>query len=88
MRLSRLLLIPLLGLLAGCNYVHFGRLPTAASDPAVAQENADLRSEKKLLQQELALTRREGETLRAALEAGRAGTADEAAPSRLLSVMR
>ena len=88
MRLSRLLLIPLLGLLAGCNYVHFGRLPSAASDAAVAQENADLRSEKKLLQQELALTRREGETLRAALEAGRAGTADAALSARLSETTR
>jgi len=88
MRFSRLLLLPLLGLLGGCNYVHFGRLPTVAADPAVAQENSDLRAEKKLLQQELALTRREGDTLRAALEAGRSGTADAALSARLSETTR
>ena len=88
MRFSRLLLLPLLGLLGGCNYVHFGRLPTAAVDPAVAQENSDLRAEKKLLQQELALTRREGDTLRAALEAGRSGPADSALSARLNETTR
>ena len=88
MRLARLLLIPLFGLLSGCNYVHIGRLPKGVADPAVVQENADLRSEKRLLQQELVLARKEGDTLRTALEAGRAGTADAALSARLNETTR
>jgi nucleoid-associated protein YgaU len=52
----------------GCNYVHFGRLKNAPSDAALATDNADLRIEKKLLQQELAIARKEGDALRAALD--------------------
>ena len=56
--------------LSGCGFVHFGSLPP--SDPRVAQENTDLRLEKSILQQELAIVRKEGDRLRTALEA-RAG---------------
>ena len=57
-------------MLSGCGFVHFGSLPP--SDPRVAQENTDLRLEKSILQQELAIVRKEGDRLRTALEA-RAG---------------
>jgi chromosome segregation ATPase len=73
MRLSRLSLALLLLLaLPGCGYVHFGRLPEAATtvvgDEKLLKENSDLRLEKKMLQQELALTRAQGEALRFAIE--------------------
>ncbi len=57
-------------LLSGCGYVHFGKLPKAAPTPnaTLAAENANLRMEKKMLQQELALARKEGIALRDALE--------------------
>lgn len=56
---------------SGCGYVHFGRVRPA--DPTVLSENADLRTEKKILQQELAIARKEGEGLRLALQAKTAG---------------
>lgn len=57
-------------LLSGCGYVHFGKLPEVAPTPdaALAAENTNLRMEKKMLQQELALARKEGIALRDALE--------------------
>lgn len=63
----------IVGLLSSCGYVHVGRLPAPAATPIVAderlaRENTDLRLEKKLLQQELALTRAQGEALRRAIE--------------------
>ena len=59
--------------LSGCGYVHVGRLPapatvTVVGDAKLTKENFDLRLEKKLLQQELALTRAQGDALRMALE--------------------
>jgi len=55
--------------LPGCNYVHFGRLDqSAGSDSALVVENTDLRLEKKILQQELAIARKEGDALREALK--------------------
>ncbi len=67
-----LLSLPLLLLLSGCGYVHVGRLPgpitTRVGDDKLMTENADLRMEKKMLQQELALTRSQGDALRMALE--------------------
>ena len=60
--------------LSGCSYVHFGKLPP--SDPRMAQENSDLRLEKSILQQELAIVRKEGDRLRTVVEA-RAGGARE-----------
>lgn len=73
------LALPALLSLSGCGYVHIGRLPEATAtavgsgqgDDKVVRENADLRTEKKMLQQELALSRAQGEALRSALE-GRA----------------
>ena len=88
MRLSRLALIPLLGLLGGCTYVHFGKLPETASAPALAQENTELRTEKKILQQELTLARKEGETLRSAIESGKSAVSDVALTARLNETSR
>ena len=59
--------------LSGCNYVHFGRLPpppeaTVVGDDQLLKENSDLRLEKKMLQQELALSHAQGDALRMAVE--------------------
>lgn len=63
---------PVLLLLSGCGYVHLGRLPapttTVIGDDKLLRENSDLKTEKKILQQELALTRAQGDALRFALE--------------------
>ena len=64
----------LLAMLAftGCGYVHFGHLPevqtTVVGDEKLLTENSDLRLEKKMLQQELALARAQGDALRFAIE--------------------
>lgn len=66
-----LLLLPALSalLFCGCGYVHIGRLePLNSGDTTTVGENSDLRAEKKMLQEELALARKEGAALRAALE--------------------
>ncbi len=82
MRAVRVLgLLSLLPLFAGCGFVHFGRLPEAgpiAGDAAAAQAYSSLSTNHKILQQELALARKEGETLRVALERaqGQAGPGD------------
>ena len=64
--------LPLLLGLSGCGYVHVGRVPqpvtTVIGDPQLMKENSDLRVEKKMLQQELALSRAQGEALRMAIE--------------------
>ena len=69
-RRTALLAAPMLLLLSGCGYVHFGPLPEAPSatptgrgDDQLRQENTDLRLEKKMLQQELALSRAQGDAL-------------------------
>ncbi len=76
MRPSRIgplfVLVPVLAL-SGCGYVHFGRVPEARpvaplGDEQLLKENANLRTEKKILQQELALTRAQGDALRMAIE--------------------
>lgn len=59
--------------LSGCGYVHVGKLPTTPAttvvgDDKLLKENADLRTEKKILQQELALTRAQSDALRFAIE--------------------
>lgn len=65
---------PLLLAVSGCGYVHLGRAPTAptgeavVTDETLTKENSDLRLEKKMLQQELALTRAQGDALRTAIE--------------------
>jgi nucleoid-associated protein YgaU len=71
-RTALFLSAPLLLALSGCGYVHVGRLPvpsaTVIGNEQLVQENADLKLEKKLLQQELALTRAQGEALRMTIE--------------------
>lgn len=54
-------------LFSGCAYIHFGRLPAGTRDNAAAQESMDLRTEKKILQQELAIARKENDALRNSL---------------------
>ncbi len=66
--------LALLGPLAfsGCGYVHVGRLPDPVTnvigDEKLLKENSELRTEKKILQQELALTRAQGDALRSTIE--------------------
>jgi len=72
-RVSLLLVLPLLTALAGCNYIHFGRLDRITGDAALAAENADLRTEQKLLKEELAIAHKEGDALRAELDRPPAG---------------
>ena len=54
--------------LSGCSYIHFGRIDKAHLDAKLATENSDLRVEKKMLQQELAIAQKENNTLRTAIE--------------------
>jgi nucleoid-associated protein YgaU len=68
-----LLLLAFAMLATGCHYVHFGRPERFRTDAKLAAENADLRIEKKLLQQELTIARKEGEALRAAVDRPREG---------------
>jgi chromosome segregation ATPase len=54
---------------SGCGYVHFGKLPTAlATDGTLDAAYSDLSTRHKMLQQELAIARKEGDALRAALD--------------------
>ncbi len=57
---------------SGCGYVHIGKMPetpaTVVGDEQLQKENTDLRLEKKLLEQELAITRSQGAALRSAIE--------------------
>lgn len=79
MRAARgLSLLALLPLLAGCGFVHFGRMPQGqpgGGDPATAEAYTNLGTNHKILQQELKLALKEGETLRAALERAQGGPA-------------
>jgi nucleoid-associated protein YgaU len=71
-RVTSSLALCLLLALSGCGYVHVGKLPppatTVVGDDKLMKENSDLKLEKKMLQQELALTRSQGDALRFALE--------------------
>jgi nucleoid-associated protein YgaU len=71
-RIKRLSALLLLLTASGCGYVHVGRLPspvtTIVGDEKLLAENSGLRTEKKILQQELALTRAQGDALRSALD--------------------
>lgn len=65
-------------LVSGCGYVHFGRLPEAAPaapmrDSKSTEAYTNLSTEHKILKQELALARKEGDTLRTALERANGG---------------
>src|SRR3954469_14928520 len=69
---------------AGCAYIHFGRLPVApgpGGDAALAAAYTNLATENKMLKQELALARKEGDALRTAMErsGGAVGSSDLAA---------
>jgi len=55
-------------LTTGCSYIHFGRIDKIRGDSALAAENSDLRIQKKLLQEELAIAGRERGALRKAIE--------------------
>ncbi len=90
MRFCRALfaLLPLLAL-SGCGYVHFGRLPTApAGDGTLDVAYSDLSTKHKILQQELALARKEGDALRAALENRSDGAAATELTARLNETTR
>ncbi|MFA5264165.1 MAG: tail protein X [Opitutaceae bacterium] len=81
-RLARLCVLSLAMLLmSGCAYIHIGRLQKR--DPVLAAENADLRLERKILQQELVLARKEGEALHSALEAKAGGAGDKELAEKL-----
>jgi nucleoid-associated protein YgaU len=88
MRLYRLLLIPLFTLLGGCNYVHFGKAPASVDETAVTRENTALRTERKLLKEELALAQRETAVLRSTLDNSKPGTTDAALTARLNETSR
>ncbi len=65
--------------LSGCGYVHFGRLEKtpAGGDAAMAAAYSNLATEHKILKQELVIARKEGDTLRTALELGGAANSTE-----------
>jgi len=73
-RAQAFMTLPILLTFSGCGYVHVGRLPVSTpatrivADGQLSKENSDLRLEKKMLQQELALTRAQGDALRMAIE--------------------
>jgi LysM repeat protein len=92
MRFVRLLLALVLSpLLAGCGYIHFGRRPEAATvtgDAALAQAYSSLGTEHKILKQELALARKEGDALRVALDRASGGSASPEMTERLKEATR
>jgi nucleoid-associated protein YgaU len=69
-------------LTAGCSYIHFGRIEKLRGDSHVAAENSDLRIQKKLLQEELAIAGRERTALQKAIE--QASTAGEPSTRELV----
>lgn len=78
-RFTRALLAGVVSVLfTGCGYVHFGRTPklgSIAGDAKLAAAYSDLSTDHKILRQELALARKETDTLRAALERATASSA-------------
>jgi nucleoid-associated protein YgaU len=78
--------LPALLALSGCGYVHLGRAPvypepapvSVVTDEKLTKENTDLRLEKKMLQQELALSRAQQDALRMTIE-NRAADGDTSA---------
>ncbi len=72
--------------MSGCAYVHFGRIPP--TDTALSQENTDLRLEKKMLQQELVIARKEGDALRSTIDASANGADVDALTKRLAEATR
>src|SRR4051812_7311354 len=83
-RIFSLLVVPATLMISGCGYVHLGRMPEPAPamvgtpDDKLVKENTDLRLEKKMLQQELNITRAQGDALRMAIE-NRAADGDTSA---------
>jgi phage tail protein X len=78
-------------LLGGCGYVHFGRYPRAdaASDnSATGQAYSNLATEHKILKQELALARKEGDALRAAMEGSARGATSNQLTTQLNEAAR
>jgi nucleoid-associated protein YgaU len=76
---------------SGCGYVHFGRLPktpVGGGDAALSTAYSNLSTEHKILKQELVLARREGDTLRVALERAGSGTASGDFVARLNETSR
>lgn len=82
MRLPRAFFVATIVLvLPGCGYVHFGRRPDKVfTDARIAEAVSSLKTENKILKQELALTRREGDALRSALERALAGSLGNGSP--------
>lgn len=66
-------LVACVSLTAGCSYIHLGRIEKLRGDSAVAAENSDLRIQKKLLQEELAIAARERTALQKAIEQATSG---------------
>ena len=66
-----------LSLLPACSYFHFGRITrpsTSTGDEGIAEAYANLATEHKILKQELALARKEGDALRVALDRSGGGS--------------
>jgi nucleoid-associated protein YgaU len=74
---------------SGCGYVHFGRLPDPTSNDATLNTAySNLSTEHKILKQELVLSRKEGETLRSALENRSGGATSPELVTRLNETTR
>jgi nucleoid-associated protein YgaU len=84
-----LLVLPPLLALTGCGYVHFGKLATMpASDGTMDVAYSNLTTQHKILQQELALARKEGDALRIALENRSEGAASAQLTAHLTETSR
>ncbi len=89
--LRALFVMAILPWVAGCGLVHFGRQTssvTGGGDAALTQAYTNLSTSHKILQQELALARKEGEALRVALERGAGQPGSSATSGRLEELTR
>lgn len=77
-------------LFGGCGYIHFGRRPPAPAggDAAMAAAFTNLSTENKILKQELALVRKQTDSLRLALERASEGPATQDLAARLAESSR
>lgn len=75
-------------LFAGCGYIHFGRLQTGEAEASALREGAELRLEKKILQQELAIARKENLALRTSLEERQTAPSRSEPASALAAAMK
>ncbi len=81
--------LPVLILAGGCHYIHFGSPEKFRTEASVVTENSDLRAEKKMLQLELSIARREQDVLRAAIDRPAApNTAGEELAAKLKATTR